>query len=496
MSDNEETDSSDIESGSDNEMEEDGLSVNCLFCDAVSFSVGESANHCLLEHGFDIRNFIMKRVSSHYDLIKLITYLRQQKPTTKELEASDDVKPWTSDDYLIPVIPDDPWLWADDGLVVEDDEDMEPKYVNAENGVVTLSKEHFDELQEKNQKLEHMLREQEKKMDALRQLLQEEPEIKHRKIENHFDSYFDSYSGLDIHREMLGDSSRMEAYQRAINTDFFKGKVVLDVGCGTGILSMMAASAGASKVVGVENSDIFNTAVEIIRDNGFESKITLIKGAIENIILEDKFDIIISEWMGYFLLFERMLESILIARDRFLKKDGLLLPSSCSLWLAGCSDSVAYNERTNSLFMGYKMEPLRRARFSEPAIEIVAADKIVTKPVAVHRIALSDQENLNSANCCSFCSDFSCEVVKDCELTSICGWFDCSFEPISEKLSTSPYSIPTHWAQTNFYFKQPLKVEAGSALVGKIRVAPKDSRGLQITIELPSFNQTMTYALQ
>lgn len=89
------------------------------------------------------------RVSSHYDLIKLITYLRKQKPTTKELEASDDVKPWTSDDYLLPVNPDDPWLWADDGLVDDDDdEDMEePKYVNAENGVVTLSKEHFDELQ-------------------------------------------------------------------------------------------------------------------------------------------------------------------------------------------------------------------------------------------------------------------------------------------------------------------------------------------------------------
>lgn len=85
-------------------------------------------------------------------------------------------------------------------------------------------------------------------MDALRKLLQEEPEVKHRKIENHVDSYFDSYSGFDIHREMLSDTSRMEAYQRAINSNFFKGKVVLDVGCGTGILSMMAASAGAAKV--------------------------------------------------------------------------------------------------------------------------------------------------------------------------------------------------------------------------------------------------------
>lgn len=60
MSDNEETDSSDIESGSDNEMEEDELVVNCLFCEAVSISVGESASHCLVEHGFDIRYYLIK----------------------------------------------------------------------------------------------------------------------------------------------------------------------------------------------------------------------------------------------------------------------------------------------------------------------------------------------------------------------------------------------------------------------------------------------------
>lgn len=54
--------------------------------------------------------------------------------------------------------------------------------------------------------------------------------------------------------------------------------------------------------------------------------------------------------------------------------------------------------------------------------------------------------------------NFLPQVEKDCELTSICGWFDCLFDPISEKLSTSPYCIPTHWAQTNFYLKQPLKV--------------------------------------
>lgn len=121
------------------------------------------------------------------------------------------------------------------------------------------------------------------------------------------DYYFDSYSHYGIHEEMLKDRVRTETYQAAIlqNKEIFKDKIVLDVGCGTGILSMFASQAGAKHVYGIDCSAIIDIAKILVEKNGFGDKITLIKGKVEEVVLPhgvQQVDIIVSEWMGYFLL--------------------------------------------------------------------------------------------------------------------------------------------------------------------------------------------------
>lgn len=99
-------------------------------------------------------------------------------------------------------------------------------------------------------------------------------------------SYFASYSGhgrclrnaisehmlnnIEIHETMLKDTVRTDAYRDFIyeNKHLFQGKTVLDVGCGTGILSMFCARAGAAKVIAVDNSEIINFARENVYKNG------------------------------------------------------------------------------------------------------------------------------------------------------------------------------------------------------------------------------------
>ena len=64
----------------------------------------------------------------------------------------------------------------------------------------------------------------------------------------------------------------------------------------------------------------------LYRENGLDEKITLIKGRIEEVALPvgiDGIDVIVSEWMGYFLLFESMLDSVIYAREKWLRPGGI-----------------------------------------------------------------------------------------------------------------------------------------------------------------------------
>lgn len=158
--------------------------------------------------------------------------------------------------------------------------------------------------------------------------------------------YFRSYSNVYIHETMLKDEPRMTAYSTALSTEYMKGKTVLDVGCGSGILCMLAARAGAAKIIGIEFSEeIATMARKIIAKNGFSDRIQIIQGQMENVVLpftvDKSVDVIISEWMGYGLYFENMLPSVLFARDKYLRPQGLVLPSTADLFAQGITSEAS-----------------------------------------------------------------------------------------------------------------------------------------------------------
>ena len=106
--------------------------------------------------------------------------------------------------------------------------------------------------------------------------------------------------------------------------------------------------AGAKHVIAVDFSSIIEKAKEIVAVNGMSDKITLLQGKMEEVQLPfPEVDIIISEWMGYFLLYESMLDTVLWARDRYLKKGGLIFPDKATIFLAGIEDGEYKDEKIN-----------------------------------------------------------------------------------------------------------------------------------------------------
>jgi ribosomal protein L11 methylase PrmA len=95
------------------------------------------------------------------------------------------------------------------------------------------------------------------------------------------------------------------------------------VGCGTGILSLFAARSGAKKVYGVDLAEIIYFARSIVEANNYSHKVTIFKKLAEDLTQDDipeQIDILVSEWMGYGLLYEGMFESIIDAREKFKPK--------------------------------------------------------------------------------------------------------------------------------------------------------------------------------
>ena len=151
-----------------------------------------------------------------------------------------------------------------------------------------------------------------------------------------FANYFCTYGYLYHQKDMLEDQARMTAYHNAVrmNPGCFKDKVVLDVGTGSGILAIWAAQNGAKKVYAVEATYMAHHARKLIKANGLDHIIEVLQSTVEEVELPEKVDVIISEWMGYFLLRESMFDSVIVARDKFLKPGGSLFPSHAKMYLA------------------------------------------------------------------------------------------------------------------------------------------------------------------
>ncbi|XP_053600412.1 protein arginine N-methyltransferase 1 [Plodia interpunctella] len=501
------------------EMETSNTMVRCLFCSEVLSTVELALKHCESVHNFNLNSLKVKFNMDCYSYIKLINYIKTHNPKSEELMNSS--KPlWDDEKYMKPVDNEvDEWLMFDFDSLIDNPSSPKTYHANVENGLVTLSQAHFIELQRTIQALTEQLNESNthlqlakedinKMQESMKALVDGGQTSNNGNGDNHIincvskvpleddEGYFNTYAHFGIHYDMLSDKVRTESYRDAIlkNKDTIQDKVVLDLGCGTGILSMFCATAGAKRVYALDQSEVIYHAMDIIRENNLHHVIKTIKGRLENTNLEEKVDIIVSEWMGYFLLFEGMLDSVIYAREHCLKPGGLLLPNKCNISLVASGDVDTHKKLIEywSDVYGYKMNCMKSEVVREASVDIVGSKHIISEACVVKEIDI----NTCNTDIMDFTSQFRLPITRDGSLTSLVGYFDTFFDlPHSVSFSTGPETTPTHWKQTVFYFKDCKSVKQGDVIEGTIICSRQKTDARALSVQINVFGKNHKYIL-
>lgn len=273
-------------------------------------------------------------------------------------------------------------------------------------------------------------------------------------------NYRMSYRDVAMHKVMLQDVVRTDTYEKSINEVVKPEHSVLDFGCGTGVLAMFAARAGAKKVIAVDRSPFIKTAKEIAQKNSFDN-IDFYHDDHQSLQLNEKVDVIVSEWMGHCLFYEAMLEPLLAVRDRFLADDGVMIPSEVSLHVGLVCDEDLLEDLSFLQDKPYDLDfsPIAHVPFSQT--DLVALDpESILKNVA--HLGSMDMKTISKAKMPRVFSGTT-KPDKAEKIFALCGWFSSKLSA-SASFGTGPNDIPTHWDQILFPLPEVFAVDPSREL--------------------------------
>jgi precorrin-6B methylase 2 len=288
------------------------------------------------------------------------------------------------------------------------------------------------------------------------------------------------YAEFEVHRTMIRDQVRTESFRRAIEAVVRPGAVVLDVGAGSGILSVFAALAGASRVYALERTTIAVLAREIAIANGVDDIVQVIQRDVTEVDPPERVDVIVSEWLGGFGIDEGMLVPVVEARDRWLKPGGVMLPRVVRAWTALVHDR----------HLADMLDFLTDRPYGLVLEDLVdkTCDEILYSGSSRHLVVddvrsgagllwTTDTETISREHAEA---PHRCETQLDIAArgtaNALALWFTAELAP-GVALGNGPSDPPTHWGMTTAPLRSAVELAPGMVVRVRVTNVPAQSAG-------------------
>ncbi|MBI2339074.1 MAG: 50S ribosomal protein L11 methyltransferase [Deltaproteobacteria bacterium] len=261
------------------------------------------------------------------------------------------------------------------------------------------------------------------------------------------------------HHPMLADRFRTPLLIKAIQKTVRPGDVVLDLGCGAGVLSLAAVEAGVKKVYACDIDESIRVAKNEAQKRGIRN-IEFRQALSFDLKLPERVDVIVAETVGSLGLDENIVPSVYDARRRFLKEGGKIIPGRVRIFLApvGTSNSPQPPLKLRGGEGGVMSAPFTTTK--------IKPSELLANPAIYWKI------DFQTIHALGFDRELAFRARRDGALRGFAGWFEAEWAP-GIVTNTAPGRPLTHWKQTFLPISKPIRVGKGDPIVFRLRIYPK-----------------------
>ncbi len=271
-------------------------------------------------------------------------------------------------------------------------------------------------------------------------------------------------TGLDYYADLLGGSSRIEAFRAAIRAVVRPGDRVLDLGTGLGTYAFLAARAGASKVWAVERDPIAHVAETLAAANGLADRVEVLRGDAEVMELPERIDVLLFEDFPTSLL-DAKTHVILRRAQEVLVREGRMIPRAAHLCVAPVQSEDVHRqifpipaEESEAGWLDLDWGSLRPLLANHPRRRSLPPALLLAPPLRSARLLLRplpDPEELRVEG--------AWDATTSGTVHALALWFDLEIAD-GVHLSNEPRARPEPWGQTILPLDPPLRVAEPSRI--------------------------------